>query len=220
MKKVLISAVALVAFAMTANAQLFFGGQLGLSTSGGTSEWTKGNTTIKTDNLKTTSFTFAPQVGFFLSESFAVGGYLNLGITNQDNVGGTYNESKETTFGITPFARYYFINSGKWKVAAEGQLGFSLGHTTAKDGSGNIVSEPKTTTIAFNVRPLVAYSLTDNIDLQAGLNVLGLGFTHKTVKNEVGNTTATDKTNNFGLSANSNNIVSVGAITVGFIYKL
>ncbi len=220
MKKVLISAVALVAFAMTANAQLFFGGQLGLSTSGGTSEWTNGNTTIKTDNLKTTSFTFAPQVGFFLSESFAVGGYLNLGITNQDNVGGTYNESKETTLGITPFARYYFINSGKWKVAAEGQLGFSLGHTTAKDGSGNIVSEPKTTTIAFNVRPLVAYSLTDNIDLQAGLNVFSFGFSHQSIKEESGNVTSTDKSNRFNFAGNSNNLLNVGGLTIGFIYKL
>lgn len=220
MKKVLISAVALVAFAMTANAQLFFGGQLGLSTSGGTSEWTSGNTTTKTDNLKTTSFTFAPQVGFFLSESFAVGGYLNLGITNQDNVGGTYNESKETTFGITPFARYYFINSGKWKVAAEGQLGFSLGHTTAKDGSGNIVSEPKTTTIAFNVRPLVAYSLTENIDLEAGLNVFSFGFSHQSIKEESGNVTSTDKSNRFNFAGNSNNLLNVGELTIGFIYKL
>ena len=219
MKKVVISAVALVAFAMTANAQLFFGGQLGLSTSGGTSEWTNGNTTTKTDNLKTTSFTFAPQVGFFLSESFAVGGYLNLGITNQDNVGGTYNESKETTLGITPFARYYFINSGKLKVAAEGQLGFSYTHRTENSGSV-VVSEPKTTSFGFNVRPVAAYSLTENIDLEAGLNVFSFGFSHQSIKEESGNVTSTDKSNRFNFAGNSNNLLNVGGLTIGFIYKL
>ncbi len=220
MKKVLISVIAMITFALTANAQVFLGGQLGLSTSGGSNEWSNGSTKITTDDLKTTTFTFAPQVGFFLSDNFAVGGYLNFALAKQDNAAiYGYDDASQTTIGLTPFARYYFINSGKLKVAAEGQLGFSYTHRT--ENSGNVVvSEPKTTTLEFNVRPVAAYSITENIDLEAGLNVFSFGFSHQSVKEESGNITSTDKSNRFNLAGNSNNLLSVGGLTIGFIYKL
>lgn len=220
MKKVLISVVALVAFAMTANAQLFLGGQLGLTTQGGSNETVAGTIKTTTDDLKTTTFTFAPQVGFFLSDNFAVGGYLNFALAKQDNatIFG-YDDASQTTIGLTPFARYYFINSGKLKVAAEGQLGFSYTHRT--ENSGNIVvSEPKTTSFGFNVRPVAAYSITENIDLEAGLNVFSFGFSHQSVKEEIGTITTTDKSNRFNFVGNSNNLLSIGGLTIGFIYKL
>lgn len=220
MKKVLISVIAMITFALTANAQVFLGGQLGFSTRGGSNETVVGTTTTKADGLKTSNFTLAPQVGFFLSENIAVGGYVNLGLSKEDNAGSYgYDDAAQLTIGVAPFARYYFINSGDWKVGAEGTLGFSFSRRTENAG-GVVQSEPKTTTIGFNVEPMVAYSLTDNIELEAGLNFLGFGFSHQSVKEEIGTTTTTDKTNRFNLSANTNNLVNVGAITIGFIYKL
>ena len=56
------------------NGQVFFGGNIGLTTSGGS---TSLNGT-STDKTSTTSFTFSPMVGYFLSDNLAVGGQINF----------------------------------------------------------------------------------------------------------------------------------------------
>lgn len=131
MKKVLLSAVALLAFGF-ANAQeeeaktfgfakgdMFVEGNLGFSTQ---------KDEQGTYEEKTTNFNFNPKAGYFVTEKLAVGVELGVGSSKYDEsdsaVPYTY-EDKSNTFGAGIFARYYFLDLGqRFKTYTEAGLGF------------------------------------------------------------------------------------------------
>lgn len=191
MKKVL-SVVALVAFAFTANAQLFFGGNVGLTTRSQT--WVA--------NAKSFDYTLAPKIGFEM-DPFSFGAYLSYScdkVKDKDDKD-TYLD-KNISWEIAPFARYQFAEIGDLSVKAELVVPFG------KSKNENTTAGVETTTksdmqFSIFVRPVLAYSVSDHFDLEFGMNFLTLGFYHYG-----------DEDNSFNFGANS-----TGA-TLGFIYKL
>lgn len=137
MKKVLLSAVALVAFTF-ANAQEESKG-FGFS---------KGNVIVegnlmlnskndKNTEVKTNNFEFNPKVGYFLSDKFAVGVELGIG-SFKEKTAGTETD-KKSNFDAGVFGRYYFLDLGqRFKTYAEAGLGMTSGKEKAGAGLADV----------------------------------------------------------------------------------
>src|SRR5690606_17310637 len=79
----------------------------------------------KTDEVKTTTFNFNPQVGYFVTDKIAVGIYANVGTVNNDDYSATDVQVKSNTFDIGAFGRYYFLELGsRFKTYAEVAAGY------------------------------------------------------------------------------------------------
>jgi long-subunit fatty acid transport protein len=137
---------------------------------------------------------------------------FNAGRTESGGTPMTVNTS--STFGVAPFLRYYAVRFNKFSVFGQGNAGFSIGSSKSKTGDVS-VDGPKTTMIFLNILPALSYDVSDRFSLEAGINILNFGISFTSVEN--GDTT--DKTTNFGFGAGLNNIVKLGDITVGAIYK-
>lgn len=223
MKKIFLSVLAIAAMAATANAQLWFGGSVGFSHSGGEQK-TADN---KRQSPKSNSFSFAPMVGFDLNEQLSVGGMLNL--RTQSNKSYAYygsdtkeieDVSKNTSniIGVTPFARYKFAEFNKFGLVAE--AGLPISYTSAKTDITNTTSiETSQTSLGLYVEPILTYSLNDHFQLECGLNFLSLNANHSVTKDR-DNSKNKNTSNSFRFGANTHNVVNVGDITIGFIYKL
>ena len=201
-------------FCINANAQYFIGGNFNFNTEGGTYD----DGTNKTDKDKISSFGLGAKGGIFLDDKLAVGGAIGFSSTKEDNKT-TDTEITGSGIGIGAFARYYAIEFGKFSVFAEAGLGFANEKTDTKV-AGTSTGETKTNTIEFSIVPALAFDLSESFMLEAQLNFLDIGFSTATAKTSVpGGSETKDKTNNFGLMANSSNAFTTGALTVGFIYK-
>ncbi|MCA1966807.1 MAG: porin family protein [Flavobacterium sp.] len=161
MKKVLLSAVALLAFGF-ANAQeeaktfgfaqgdIFVEGNLGFS-----------STNDKNTEVKTNGFQFNPAAGYFVTEKFAVGVELMVG-SSKEEVAGTDTE-KNSNFGAGVFARYYFLDLGaRFKTYA--QAGFAFG--TEKE----TVSDYKANGFGMGAGLGIQYFVTPKIAINFGLS--------------------------------------------------
>lgn len=192
-------------------AQVFIGGNLGFSASGGKIE--NGNTSV--DKVTQTYFSLAPKAGIFLSERIAVGAQLEISIQNEKTPGNPEEIDRTNSMGLTPFARYYAFSLNKLSVFAQGNLGFLYAVVKHKVGS-TTTTGPKTTTLGLTVFPGIAYKLTDRVDLEAVINGLNFNFNRQSVKNN----NTTNITNSFGFNANLDAIATSGAITIGAIVRL
>lgn len=105
MKKSLLLVLVLASAFHTADAQfnrgrLLAGGSLGFSSQ-------------KTNDISTNSFSFQPNVGFFVVDNLAIGADLSISIFSFEN-------GKTQSFSFDPFVRYYL----KPGIFGEGSIGF------------------------------------------------------------------------------------------------
>src|SRR5690606_8714995 len=134
MKKITLSILGLLAFGYAsaqddatggkgfANGDVFISGGVGISSE----TW---------DEDKYTTFTFAPKVGFFVTENIAVGVAIEYtGTTDDDGV----NEVKSNTLGAGAFARYYASPASDFSFFAE--LGAMYQSTKQEMGGGDLKS--------------------------------------------------------------------------------
>ena len=179
----------------TANAQFYMGGSLNLSV----------NSTNNDDGEKirtTTTFGIQPEFGYYLSSRWDVG--LSAGLKYSNTTNHTLDtESESTSWNFSPFVRYAFIQAGKFEVLAKGSV--------FVNGS-NDASDIKTIGTGASITPLLAYNLTERFALLTSLNFFSFGYTFEKV--EDGNSTFRY---NFGVD--SNNVINIGAITIGCIFK-
>jgi outer membrane protein W len=201
MKKVLLSAVALLAFGF-ANAQEeksnggFSKGDVFVSGSVGFGSEKFGDFDSKATN-------FSPAVGYFVSENIAVGAMLK--VTSAENVTvtipgfGSGDVEKFSSFGADFFGRYYFTPADKFSLF--GQLAVGFGSEKYED-AGN---EVKASTFGVNAGLGLNYFVSSKFALQASWAALGYN-THEVED-------ADDSYNTFGLNANLTNI------NLGLVYK-
>ena len=210
-----LSLVTLSIFAFTSltHAQLYVGGSLGFNSTASSS--TVGTTTTK--GTSTSSLTLSPEVGYFLSESFAVG----LGVSFNSNTTTTpittttSTVGNNSTFMINPYARYFFYKSGNFSAFAEGSVGYGSMMSETTVGS-NTTKNPSTSIISVGIAPGIAYDLSDKFSLIAKLGNIGFQSSTVTTTNTIGTTTTTSTSNmsNFGLN------VGLSGFTFGAIFKL
>jgi len=197
-------------FCFNLNAQFFVGGNFSLSTSGGSID----NGTTTTDKTSSFSFNLQPKVGRFLSEKLAVGAALDITFSRSKTPAINEIISKSSTIGIIPFLRYYAIKMDKFSVFGQGNVGLSFSGSNTKVG-GTSTDGPKTTRVYLTVMPGLAYDVNEKLSLETSLNILSFGYYNTTIKNG----SSKDKTSLFNFGAGINNVVSVGSITIGAIYK-
>jgi hypothetical protein len=191
MKKTILIMLVSVLCTGFVNAQVYLGGSLGFNTNTAKPE--------VGDKTTTTSFSFAPEVGYSLSPKFDLG--IALNIANLKTKVGTA-ENKSNLWGIAPYARYSVVEFGNFSVW--GQAGLFVG--------GGEQNGLKATSFGLDIQPVLKYNLSDHFSLLANLDFFSLGFSQTKVK-DVSTTT------NFGLGVNSEDVATLGAISVGFIYK-
>ncbi|MDR2448940.1 MAG: hypothetical protein LBD52_03160 [Prevotellaceae bacterium] len=191
MKKTILIMLVSVLCTGFVNAQVYLGGSLGFGT-----ETEKPEVGDKT---KTTSFSFAPEIGFGLNSNFELG--IALALTNlKTDFGG--NETKSNAWRVAPYARLSVIEFGNFSVWGQANLFVGGGEQNSQ----------KATSFGLNIQPVLKYNLSDHFSLLANLNFLNLGFSQTKIK-DVSTTTS------FDLGVDSYNVVTLGDIAVGFIYK-
>lgn len=190
-----------------ANAQLFVGGSFNFSSE--MPKTTVGSTT--TDGVRSTNFTLAPSVGYFMSDKIAVGasvGYV-LNRSRWTNIADDEVINNRSMFELAPFARYYALQMGSVSVFAQGTLSLGFGSETRKiDGTKNDLAS--IFAFGFNVAPAISYDLGEKLSLEARLG--GLYFQHTKDTDETNDSYKT--TNSWGLNAR------LSSISFGLIYKL
>ena len=220
MKKILFT-LALAAFALTANAQIVIGGELGFHHDGAHDD----NYTMINSNASTT-LTIMPKIGYQLNDKMQVGANLGWSYTYTRNYAGadnTYTSHPESTFEFTPYLRY---NLTKWKnftVFCEALLGISI-HPESSNYSylnGSAVAGfpakrgDNWTRFGLNVIPGLNSAITEKISMDVYVNLLGI---HAWTKSG-NNTSEHDLGFNADASAQSLN-AQFGNFMIGFNYAL
>lgn len=195
MKKVLFSTVALLAFGFV-NAQEKSNG--GFSKGDLFASGTVGFGSSKTGDAKSSSFTFAPTLGYFVTENIAVGASLGFGSVSDDDGTG---EDKTSSFSLNAMARYYYNPASQFSVF--GQLAIGMGSEKIEPSTGG---ESKSKTFGVSAGVGVNYFLNSNFAIEAGW--AGLGYN----TNDNGGNGA-EKTNDFGLN------VDLSSVNFGLVYK-
>jgi hypothetical protein len=211
MKSCRIALIALLALLSTGlNAQVFVGGNFNMNLSGGKND----NGTSITDRPSSFSLGLSPKFGKFLSEKAAVGVSLNFAMASSNNHANTETVVNSSSFGVSPFLRYYAIKMSKFSVFGQGSIGFSYASSKTKFGT-DVTDGPKTTSFSLSIVPGVAFDLNEKLSLETSINVLGFGLSQNMQK--AGNSKETST--NLNLGAGLGNIVNTGNITIGAIYK-
>ena len=199
MKKVLLSAVALLAFGF-ANAQEEEKGNGGFAKGDAFLSGGFGFGSTSEGDAKSSDFTFSPAVGFFVTENIALGARLNVESGKNEDAFG--NETKSSAFGGEVFGRYYMAPASQFSVFGELAAGF--GSDKTEDALGN---ETKYNGFGINAGVGVSYFLNSNFAIEAGWAGLGYNLRKADVS-------GADAANTFGLN------VDLSSINFGLIYKL
>ena len=157
-------AAAFVATAM--NAQGYIGGSLGFQTS-------------SYDGESTTTWSIMPEVGYNLSDNWAIGVAVGYGQSGKD-------ENKIKKFTVSPYARLTVAKLSMVNVFIDGGVGY-----TNTDYAGD-----KLNTFAVGLKPGVAVNLNDKLSFVAHFGFLG--YQNDKWKD------ADKSTNTFGLDIDNN----------------
>lgn len=153
MKKFIVAAIAAVC-SLSASAQIWVGGALGLNVN--TPDGGKAKTTL----------TITPTVGYQLSEKWDLGLELQEILSSQD--GNTSN-----TFVVNPFARFSFAKFGIATFFVDGGFGVGAMSQTVKFSDGKTIDNNST---YWNVgfRPGVKFEVTEHLELESKLGLIGV----------------------------------------------
>lgn len=208
--RIILAAFSISLLTAGANGQAFVGGSFGLRLNGGKFD----NGTQTSDRPSELNLNLSPVFGKFISEKVALGIELDLGYSRESDNAAIEEIDLGSSFGVSPFLRLYAPLAGKLSVFGQGNLGFFYTSTKNKNGS-TTTDGPKSTQLSFNIFPGLEYDLTEKLSLETSINVLNFGYSLNTSKS--GNSTTT--TSNFNLGGGIDNIVNVGNIRIGAIYK-
>lgn len=172
MKKLLLMAVTAL-MTLGATAQNWYGG----------GQLTFGRTTDSASGVKSTQVTVLPEIGYNLTDNFAVGSVLGVSYRKA-------GEQEKTVFKVNPYARYTYFTYEKLSLFVDGGVDFGIGraqgHTAVEYGIG--------------FRPGVALNLNDKFSLVAHVGFLGYQGGNGTAKHN-------GAPENWGLDLNSNNLM-------------
>jgi outer membrane protein len=170
MKKVLLSAVALLAFGF-ANAQEEEAKTFGFAKGDMFVEGNINFSTVKEDygdgfEDTTSNFNFNPKAGYFLTDKIALGVELGVGSSKfEESYPGGSDESKSNNFGAGVFARYYFLDLGqRFKTYTEAGLGFG-----SRKWETNGVETRKDSNFGLGIDLGIQYFVTPKMAINFGL---------------------------------------------------
>ena len=162
--------------AVSTKAQIYAGGELGF--------W-------RDYDENHTNFTVKPEVGYHLSDKWAIG----------INIGYEYNYTKGTkanTVEVSPYARYTVVTWGSVNLFLDGGFGFSTTKIKDVDDSSNGWE--------IGIKPGLSVDLTDKLSFITHVGFLGFRDYDKNAKQEFGQ-------EGFGFNVDGNDL------TFGLIYN-
>ena len=185
MKKILLTAMVAVA-SLTANAQVWLGGSIGL----GFHNYDDG------DKYKTTIFEISPEVGYSLSENWDIALAVNLNFSNYKPDGADKVNTNE--WSISPYVRYSFFKNGAISFFVDGvfEVGTTNRYLTEDFGNLGVQTkcDDKGTVWRIGIRPGVKFAASEKVSLVA--TVGSLGYRHYKQGDE--------KVNDFGFGVDGN----------------
>ena len=204
MKKVLLSAVALLAFGF-ANAQEEEKGNGGFAKG---DVFVSGAVTFgssKTGDFKANAFEIAPKVGYFVTENIAVGASVGFQSLKFDNGAA---DATNSGLGLGAFGRYYFTPANKFSLFAELGIDYTSFDEEFDAESGTVyASSFESKELGFGLGAGMNYFVSSNFSIEAGVAVLGYS------SNDNGGGSGVDKTNTFSFGGDWR------AVTFGVNYK-
>ena len=230
MKKVFLT-LSLVAAAFFCQAQLFIGGDLGFGMTGGNVSGSINNVTETYDLPKTTTFEIVPTIGFMFSDNIGIGLDFGYRIDNQKASGEEGNIKWDEKVGqnswiVAPYFRWVFGQFDRVSLYADARINFGGGKAKWSETFGNETLSgdgDKVSNFGFNIVPGINFMISDNIALNARLNLISLGYnmTKTTTKNpenieyyRADEWEYTVKKTDFGFGVNYRT-----ALEVGFVYQ-
>jgi hypothetical protein len=230
MKKILTTAAAVFALVAVSNAQLWIGGNVGFSTQSETAK-TKDDSFKQNledengDPLPSMKINFTPKIGFNLNDVMCVGVGLNLATETYKAFDGTadnkvLNKTALNTIGIAPFFRYTFVEFGDFSVFGEAVVNFDLTSVKYKPEEGDNTKGPKIMDLGLDIRPVVAYAISDRITLTADINIFNLGVNFQSVTADPENN-KDNKYDSMGFNLGvTDNVFTSGLLNVGLAINL
>lgn len=176
MKKLLLSLVAVSAFAFSTQAQtekgkIIVGGNVAFDTNKSDASGSKSNT----------SFNIVPSVGYFVSDNFAVGTGVGYSYSKNTPVIANTTGIQNQAFVVSPFGRYYANLSESFKFFGQLSVPMEFGKDKAVDTEGKAGAKTATTTeIGVALSPGFAFYPTKKIGIEFALN----GLSYNTLRKE------------------------------------
>ncbi len=128
------------------------------------SKWIGGTFSTQSTNSdgdEESSFTFAPEFGYYLSDRWAIGASLAFENSKEkDDNDNTDTETHSTAF--TPFARYTFAKVSKFDFFVNG--GLSFGSSKTEDNYYD--EEYSSHFVAFGINPGISYNISSKFAAQ------------------------------------------------------
>ena len=170
MKKMILAALVAVA-SLSANAQVWVGGEVGFSAGKTTNNGTKLGAGA--------DFNLIPEIGYTLNDKFdiavAIGiahnngnGKAYAGTEGYDVYVGALDDVNRNAFTLNPYVRYKFANAGDFTFFVDGGFSYTMIHYSGNDDNGNQWS--------LGFKPGIAYNISDKVSLVAHIGRLDYNF--------------------------------------------
>jgi hypothetical protein len=224
MKK-LFNLLAITFIAVTANAQWFIGGGMGLSATVKERPKEKipyyGTIDKKRDYL--VGINIAPKMGYYFNDKLAFGLEPSIGVTFANTLqlvqmfDGTYQyieyDGTFINWRIAPFLRYTVFTHKKFAFMLEGNIGIG-GRHEVKYNNYSIIGVG-----VLNIVPVLGYKLTDCLQLETTLNFLNLGYNIDIYIAGSGYDKSKMIVHDLNIGFNAKSVFAISQLTVGIIYK-
>ena len=170
MKKMILAALVAVA-SLSANAQVWVGGEVGFSAGKTTNNGTKFGSGA--------DFNLIPEIGYTLNDKFdiavAIGiahnngnGKAYAGSEGYDAYGMVLDDVNRNAFTLNPYVRYKFANAGDFTFFVDGGFSYTMIHYSGNDDNAN--------QWGLGFKPGIAYNISDKVSLVAHIGRLDYNF--------------------------------------------
>ncbi len=170
MKKMILAALVAVA-SLSANAQVWVGGEVGFSAGKTTNNGTKFGSGA--------DFNLIPEIGYTLNDKFdiavAIGiahnngnGKAYAGSQGYDAYGMVLDDVNRNAFTLNPYVRYKFANAGDFTFFVDGGFSYTMIHYSGNDDNAN--------QWGLGFKPGIAYNISDKVSLVAHIGRLDYNF--------------------------------------------
>ena len=170
MKKMILAALVAVA-SLSANAQVWVGGEVGFSAGKTTNNGTKFGSGA--------DFNLIPEIGYTLNDKFDIA--VAIGIAHNNGNGKAYagtegydayrmvlDDVNRNAFTLNPYVRYKFANAGDFTFFVDGGFSYTMIHYSGNDDNAN--------QWGLGFKPGIAYNISDKVSLVAHIGRLDYNF--------------------------------------------
>ena len=203
MKKILFSVLFACMMVICVQAQVFVGGSFGFDYS--EYKESSGSTTYKGPAVF--AFEFSPMVGFYLTDNFAIGTKINLGVFGMNDREDKPTKDQATLIGFSPFIRNNLVSVGNLSLLLETSVGVNAISSKSTYESVS-VDGPSALIVGISAVPILSYNFTDRLSIEMHTNILRLGLGTSVVKEKFGSTEYKDTNTYFGFGVNPSGLSS------------